>query len=135
MRIEGEKVAVPGEKGSLFGRIFMNGKEYLSAQRVFPFRYIPDLYCDCDYVHHILYISRGNPADSLKIFRSSGTNVLDHLAAHGASLTGGQVTVVAVGQIDTNFLGSLHLEAVHSLAGLGNIDLVVIGITHIHSLL
>ena len=30
-------------------------------------------------------------------------HLLDHLAAHGAGLTGGQVTVIAVGQVDTNF--------------------------------
>ena len=48
-------------------------------------------------------ITGRNPTDSLKLFSSSGTNVLDHLAADGAGLTGGQVTVVAVGQIDTDF--------------------------------
>ncbi len=29
--------------------------------------------------------------------------LFDHLAADGAGFTGGQVTVVAVGQIDANF--------------------------------
>ena len=55
-------------------------------------------------------------------------------AAHGACLTGGQVAVVAVGQVDANFLADKHLEPVHCLTRLGNIDLVVIGIAHIHSL-
>ena len=68
-------------------------------------------------------------------FSSSGTHVLDHLAADGAGLTGGQVAVVAVGQVDTNFLCRLQLEAVHCLTGLRNIDLVVIGIAHFHTLL
>ena len=52
-----------------------------------------------------------------------GRPVLDHLAADGASLTGGQV---AVGQVDTDLLGSLHLELVHCLTSLGNIDLVAV---------
>ena len=29
-------------------------------------------------------------------------HLLDHLAAHGAGFTGGQVTIVAVGQVDAN---------------------------------
>jgi hypothetical protein len=41
------------------------------------------------------------------------------------------VTVVAVGQIDTDFLGSLHLELVHGLTSLGNVDLVVVIVAHI----
>ena len=53
----------------------------------------------------MLHISRGNPTDSLEIFSSSGTNVRYHLAPDGTCLAGGQVTVVAVGQIDTDFLG------------------------------
>ena len=55
-----------------------------------------------------------------------GKAVFDHLAAHGAGFPGSQVAVVTVGQVDAHFLGSLHLELVHSLTGLGNVDLVVI---------
>ena len=57
---------------------------------------------------------------------SYGKIVLDHLAADGAGFTGGQVTVVAVCQVDANFLSSLHLELLHSLLCLGNIDLIVL---------
>ena len=53
-------------------------------------------------------------------------HLLDHLAADGAGLAGGQVTVVTVGQVHANFARSLHLEAVHSFTSLGNIDLVVV---------
>ena len=49
---------------------------------------------------------------------SYGTAFFDHLAAHGTGLTGGQVTVVAVGQVDTHFLGSLHLKLVHGFTSL-----------------
>ena len=51
--------------------------------------------------------------------------VLDHLAAHRAGLTARQVTVVTVLQVHANFLGSLHLELLHSSLSLGNIDLIV----------
>ena len=52
-------------------------------------------------------------------------HLLDHLAADGACLAGGQVTVVTVGQVDADLGCSLHLELVHSLTSLGDIDLVV----------
>ena len=57
----------------------------------------------------------------------------DHLAADGAGFTGGQVTVVTVGQVDADLGSGLHLELVHCLTGLGDVDLVVA--LHIHSLL
>ena len=62
-------------------------------------------------------------------------HLLDHLAADGAGLAGGQVTVVAVGQVDTDFLSDKHLEAVHSLTGLGNVQLIVVIVAHFSSLL
>ena len=62
--------------------------------------------------------------------RSRGTNEVDHLAAHGAGFAAGQVTIVAILQIDAHFLGSLHLELVHSLTSLGDIQLVVVLGTH-----
>ena len=75
----------------------------------------------------------GDSVMSLIFYVSYGTNILDHLAADGAGLTGGQVTVVAIGQVDAHFLGSLHLELVHGLTSLRNVDLVVA--LHIVSLL
>ena len=53
-------------------------------------------------------------------------HLFDHLAADGTCLTGGQVTVVTIGQVDAHFGCSLHLEAVHCLTGLRNIDLIVV---------
>ena len=53
-------------------------------------------------------------------------HLFDHLAAHAACLAGGQVTVVTVGQVDANFACCLHLELVHSLTSLRDIDLVVV---------
>ena len=62
-------------------------------------------------------------------------HLLDHLAADGACLTGGQVTVVTVGQVDANLGSSLHLELVHGLTSLGDIQLVVVLVAHNRSLL
>ena len=56
-----------------------------------------------------------DPIGSLKFHASYGTHVLDHLTADGACLAGGQVTVVAVGQVDADFGSCLHLELVHGL--------------------
>ena len=47
-------------------------------------------------------MTHGNPIIALKFHASYGTIVLDHLAADGAGLTGGQVTVVAVLQVDAD---------------------------------
>ena len=56
---------------------------------------------------------------------SYGAIILDHLAADGAGFAGSQVTVVAVGQVDAHLGSCLHLELVHGLTSLGNVDLVV----------
>jgi hypothetical protein len=45
------------------------------------------------------------------------------------------VTVVAIGQVDAHFLGCLHLETVHGLTGLGDIQLIVVIVAHRKSLL
>ena len=42
-------------------------------------------------------------------------HLLDHLAADRACLTGGQITVIALVEIYTNFVCSLHLELLKSL--------------------
>jgi hypothetical protein len=62
---------------------------------------------------------------TFKFHSSCGFHVLDHLAADGAGLTGGQVTVVTVGQVYANLGSGLHLELVHCFPCLGNIDLIV----------
>jgi len=103
------------------GRLFVVIWRYLNA--------------DGCYVLHSLHMSHGGTNLAVIFFGSSGTHLLDHLAAYGAGFAAGQVTVVAVGQVNAYFLGSLHLEAVHGFTGLGNIDLVVVGIAHCNSLL
>ena len=81
-------------------------------------------------------ISGRNTTDSLKLFSSSGTHVLAQLATDGAGLTGGQVAVVAVLEVHADLIGGLHLELVHGLTGLGDVDLAGrIIAAHIRSLL
>ena len=45
-----------------------------------------------------------SPVFACKIRSSYGTHLLDHLAAHGAGLTAGQVAVVALLEVDANLL-------------------------------
>ena len=72
-----------------------------------------------------------NAVCSMECKELYGTILFDHLAADGAGLTGGQVTVVTIGQVDAHFGCSLHLEAVHCLTGLRNIDLIVL-VAHVN---
>ena len=49
------------------------------------------------YVLHFPHISRGNTTNSFEFFSSSGTHVLDHLAANGAGLTSlGDIDLIVV---------------------------------------
>ena len=80
-------------------------------------------------------MSRGNPVNSLISRSSYRTHLLDHLAADGAGFTAGQVAVVAALQVEAHFLSDKHLETVHGLAGLGDIQLVVVRVAHLGSLL
>ena len=76
-----------------------------------------------------------NAVCSMECKELYGTILFDHLAADGTGLTGSQVAVIAVLQVDTDLGSGLHLELVHSFFSLGNIDPVVIGIAHNISLL
>ena len=60
------------------------------------------LNCNCCYVRNGLRMSGRNPVLPHKLHVSYGTHLLDHLAADGAGLAGGQVTVVAIGQVNTD---------------------------------
>ena len=50
---------------------------------------------------------------------SYGTHVLDHLTADGTRLTGREVAVVTVFQINADFACRFHLELLESLLGAG----------------
>ena len=98
---------------------------------IFVTKYIS--YCDSSYVHNPLTMPHSSAALPL-IFRVSyGTHLLDHLAADGAGFAGGQVAVVAVLEVDADLIGGLHLELVHGLLGLGDIDAVAGRIVAAHN--
>ena len=61
-----------------------------------------------------------------KAHGSYGTHLLDHLAADGAGLTGGEIAVVAFLEVDAHLGGGFHLELVHCGLGFGDIDLIVV---------
>ena len=66
----------------------------------------------------------GNSAGLLHAVLVGLDHLLDHLAAHGTSLTGGQVAVVALLQVDADLGSGLHLELVESLASAGDNSLI-----------
>lgn len=80
--------------------VVLYGKENGVADRGFmPFRY---------------------PAVTVEAHGSYGVHVVDHLTADGTSLTGGDVTVVTVVEVDAYFVCSFHLELIKSRAGSRN---------------
>ena len=60
------------------------------------------LYADPHYVPHRLHMPLHDPVFSRKSRSSYGAHVLDHLAADGAGLAGGQVAVIALLEVDAN---------------------------------
>ena len=72
---------------------------------------------------------------SFKSHTLYGAYVLDHLAADGAGFAAGQVAVVALLQVNTDFGCGCHFELVHGLPGFGNVQLVVVILTHFSALL
>ena len=80
-------------------------------------------------------MSHGGSTVSAKTHALCGQYLLYHTPSKVAGFAGGHVTVVAALQIDADFLSDKHLEAVHSLKGLGNVQLVVIRVAHFCSLL
>ena len=88
------------------------------------------LYADPHYVPHRLHMPLHDPVISCKSRGSYGAHVLDHLAADGAGFTGGEVAIVAVLEVDANLRRCFHLELVHSLASLGDVDVVAVTVRH-----
>lgn len=62
----------------------------------------PLLNRDRGYVPHSVHMSYRNPVITIKFFSSFGTHLLYHPAPNAASLAGGRVTVVDVGQCQGN---------------------------------
>ena len=57
---------------------------------------------DCCYVSYLNFMPQCCSVSPFETHRSYGYHLLDHLAAHAAGLTRGQVAVVAVLQVDAN---------------------------------
>ena len=92
------------------------------------------LYTDRRDVLHGLDMAHSSTDVSIEKYVSYGTHVFHHLAANAACLAGGQVAVIAASQVDADFACCLHLELVHCLPCLGDVQLIVI-VAHIRSLL
>ena len=97
--------------------------------------HIAVLYDNQGCVLYSLGVADSSTDVSIEKYVSYGTHCFYHLAADGACLPGSQVTVVAALQIDADFACCLHLELVHCLTGLGDIQLVVVLAAHSYSLL
>ena len=61
------------------------------------------LYTDTCYVFNPIHMPHSNSTWSFIFCDSFGTHLLDHLAADGAGFPGGQVAVIAIGQVDAHF--------------------------------
>ena len=83
------------------------------------------LYCNTGQICNVNTMAVCDAAEAGDFECSYGSDVLDHLAADGAGLTGGQVAVVAVLEIHADLGSGLLLELVHGLTGLGDVDAVV----------
>ena len=60
--------------------------------------------CYTHYVHDCLFVSKSSPVVPHEIHSSYGAIVLDHLAADGTGLAGGQVAVVALLEVDADLV-------------------------------
>jgi len=78
------------------------------------------------YVLHSLHMTRCNTVMPLTVRSSFGTHLLDHLAADGACFPGGQVAVVAVGQIDAHLRWCTYY-IVNSSDNSGSVGLMLLG--------
>ena len=96
------------------------------------------LYCNPRYVPDSNFMTRHNTVVTLKTRNSYSFHLLDHLAADGAGLAGGEVAVIALFQIDADFVRRFHLEALHRLLRLGDDQFVaaaiIVGHGFLHSL-
>ena len=79
----------------------------------------------------------GSAADADKLHLSYGTHFLDHLSADRTRLTGSQVAVVALLQVDADLGCRLHLKTVHCSARFRNHTLIgtILCVRHNFSLL
>ena len=126
----GKAEVVSTEKSGLF--CFITYEEPPARVALF---YSAKLDTDRRDVLHSLGVAHSSSDVSVEKHVSYGTHCFDHLAADAACLAGSQVAVIAIGQVDADFGCSLHLELVHCLTGLGNVQLIVVLAAYRNSLL
>ena len=76
------------------------------------------------FVCNPLNLPRIFPVGAVKSGMSYGTHDVDHLAADGTGLLGGQIAVVALLERHAHLVGSFHLEAVEGVLRAGNKRLI-----------
>ena len=80
-------------------------------------------------------MTHSNTDFALIFFGSLGTHLFDHPAAEVAGFPGSQVTIVAVGQVDTDLLSLISILKRSIASRPGDIDLVVVLAAHFGYLL
>ena len=60
-------------------------------------------------------------------------HLLDHLTADRACFAGGQVTVLALLQVDADLVGSFHLKFVHCFLRLWNDQSITVRVVMLHT--
>ena len=95
--------------------------------------YLFFLSMNTDHVPNCGFMSNSGTAFSVKTQSSYGSDAIDHLTADGAGFAGGQVAIVALLEVDADLIGGLHLELLHTLLGLGDIDPVAGRIVAAHN--
>ena len=78
--------------------------DHLTGGLCSAYSVIRNLNSDSRYVPYLNLMPHSSPVFTGIVRSSYGTHLLDHLAAHAARLTGGQVAVVAFLQVDANLL-------------------------------
>ena len=78
------------------------------------------LYSYTRYVLNSLFMPESSSVIPHEVHSSYGTIVLDHLAAHGAGLTGSQVAVVTLLQVDADPPWCSRSSLTYSFAACGN---------------
>ena len=76
--------------------------DYLTGGLCSTYSVIRNLNSDSRYVPYLNLMPHSSPVFTGIVRSSYGTHLLDHLAADAAGLTGGQVAVVALLQVDAN---------------------------------
>ena len=76
--------------------------DHLTGGLCSAYSVIRNLNSDSRYVPYLNFMPHGSPVFTGIVRSSYGTHLLDHLAADGTGLAGGQVAVVALLEVDAD---------------------------------